>query len=79
VLANLRAAQGVVHMAKKFGAVRLEAACQRALSFESPRYRTVKQILEKGLDQSVQADLPALSPVYTGEARFLRDITKLLH
>lgn len=79
VLDNLRAAQGVVRLAKKFGPVRLEAACQRALSFDSPRYRSVKQILEKGLDQSLQPDLPALAPVYTGEARFLRDTTKLLH
>lgn len=79
VLDNLRAAQGVVRLAKKFGPVRLEAACQRALSFDSPRYRSVKQILEKGLDQSPQPDLPALAPVYTGAARFLRDTTKLLH
>jgi transposase len=79
VLDNLRAAQGVVRMAKRFGAARLEAACQRALAFDSPRYRTVKHILEKGLDQAAQPDLPALAPVYTGEARFLRDTTKLLH
>jgi transposase len=79
VLDNLRAAQGVVRMAKRFGVARLEAACQRALAFDSPRYRTVKHILEKGLDQAAQPDLPALAPVYTGEARFLRDTTKLLH
>ena len=66
-------------LGKKFGPVRLEAACQRALAFDAPRYRTVKHILEKGLDQPVQPDLPALAPVYTGEARFLRDTTKLLH
>lgn len=79
VLDNLRAAQGVVRMAKRFGIARLEAACQRALAFDSPRYRTVKHILEKGLDQAAQPDLPALASVYTGEARFLRDTTKLLH
>jgi hypothetical protein len=79
VLDNLRAAQGVVRLAKKFSPVRLEAACQRALAFDSPRYRSVKQILEKGLDQSPQSDLPVLAPVYTGQARFLRDTTKLLH
>lgn len=79
VLDNLRAAQGVVRMAKRYGATRLETACQRALAFDSPRYRTVKHILEKGLDQAAQPDLPALAPVYTGEARFLRDTSKLLH
>jgi transposase len=79
VLDNLRAAQGVVRMAKKFGPLRLEAACQRALAFDSPRYRTVKHILEKGLDQAAQPDLPGLAPVYTGAGRFLRDTSKLLH
>lgn len=79
VLDNLRAAQGVVRLAQRFGSSRLEAACQRALAFDSPRYRTVKHILEKGLDQAAQPDLPGLAPVYTGAARFLRDTTKLLH
>jgi transposase len=79
VLDNLRAAQGVVRMAKRYGATRLETACQRALAFDSARYRTVKHILEKGLDQAAQPDALALAPVYTGEARFLRDTSKLLH
>jgi len=74
VLDNLRAAQGVVGLGKKYGAVRLESACNRALHFENPRYRTVKTILEKGLDQiSFQDhDTVPLSPVYTGNGRFLR-------
>ena len=42
VLENLRAAQGVVRLKKKYGAARLEAACRRALHFDNPRYRTVK-------------------------------------
>jgi transposase len=75
VLDNLRAAQGIIGLSKKYGAVRLESACRRALFFDNPRYRTVKSILEQGLDQSPlpnpAARLP-LSPTYTETARFLR-------
>lgn len=75
-LDNLRAAQGVVGLGKKYGALRLENACARALHFDNPRYKTVKTILEKGLDQlAFQAGLPAgfpLSSVYTVDGRFLR-------
>jgi len=73
VLDHLRAAQGVVGLEKKYGVVRLESACRRALHFENPRYQTVKTILEKGLDQtSVPGDTVPLSSVYTGSGRFLR-------
>ena len=48
---NRRAVQGVLGLAKTYGDTRLEAACARALSFATPRYRSVKTILVKGLDQ----------------------------
>jgi len=76
VLDNLRAAQGIVGLKKKYGADRLEAACKRALHFDNPRYRTVKTILSKGLDQVPLQEEPSSiiprSPVYTGSSRFLR-------
>jgi transposase len=80
VLDNLRAAQGVIRLKDKYGAARLEAACERALAFDNPRYRSVKTILEKGLDQhSDQAmAFDTLAESYTGAARFLRDTKKLL-
>ena len=80
VLDNLRAAQGVVGLKKTYGPTRLEAACTRALAFDSPRYRTVKTILSKGLDQHpVQEDLfDSLTEAYTGQGRFSRDTRKLL-
>jgi len=80
VLDNLRAAQGVVRLGKTYGSTRLEAACARALAFDSPRYRTVKTILSKGLDQHpVQEDLfDSLTEAYTGQGRFSRDTRKLL-
>ncbi len=80
VLDNLRAAQSVIGLARRFGARRLEAACQRALAFDDPKYRTVKIILENGIDLT-DLDEPAfdrLADAYTGAGRFCRDTTKLL-
>lgn len=80
VLDNLRAAQGIVGLAKKFGPFRLEAACKRALAFENPRYRAIKAILEKGLDQihHEQAAFDFLSETYKGHGRFCRNPGSLL-
>ncbi len=80
VLDNLRAAQGVVGLVKTYGPSRLEAACARALAFDSPLYKTVKTILNKGLDQHpVQEGLfDSLAGAYTGQGRFCRDTRKLL-
>lgn len=79
VLDNLRAAQGVIGLDKTYGRQRLEAACARALAFGSGRYRTVKDILRKGLDQQ-PLDLltpTPLGPAHTGQGRFCRDTTSL--
>jgi hypothetical protein len=79
VLDNLRAAQGVVSLAQRYGADRLEAACARALAFDCPRYRTVKTILDKGMDQQPLplSPAPPLAPAYTGQGRFCRDSATL--
>ena len=80
VLDNLRAAQGIISLSKKYGAVRLESACRRALFFDNPRYRTVKSILDQGLDQNPlpQPAMPLpLASVYTDTARFLRPAAEL--
>ena len=80
VLDNLRAAQGVIRLGRRFGAPRLEAACDRALAFDAPRYRTVKNILTKGLDQGPDR-APAevtLAAVYQGAGQFSRDLKDLL-
>jgi hypothetical protein len=80
VLDNLRAAQGVIRLGERFGVTRLEAACLRALSYDNARYRTVKDILQKGLDQQTDllAPVQTLSAAYTGQGRFCRDTTTLL-
>ena len=81
VLDNLRAAQGIVSgLKKKYTSDRLEAACKRALFYDNPRYKTVKKILDKGLDKF---DEPLFNPqrltdVYTGGGNFCRDANSLL-
>lgn len=73
VLDNLRAAQGVIGLSKKYGTSRLEAACKRALFYDNPKYRTVKSILAQGLDQmQIEDDEALLSSTYTASARFMR-------
>jgi transposase len=57
-LTNLRQAQGVLRLGDAYGSSRLDAACRRALGFGDPRYRTVKNILERGLDTLAVAEDP---------------------
>lgn len=49
-LFRLRAAQGVLGLAGKHGAARLERACARAIEVGDPSYRTVKGILAAGTE-----------------------------
>lgn len=49
-LDNLRAVQGIIGLADKYGDKRLEAACARALYYGDGRYRRIKDILKAGLD-----------------------------
>lgn len=80
VLDNLRAAQGVIGLAKKHGNARLEAACERAIAFGDPRYRTIKTILNRGLDQqALTTAADAEVDLYRRGGRFCRDVSKLLH
>jgi hypothetical protein len=50
-LYNLRQAQGMIRLAERYGALRVNAAAERAVSFGDPRFMTVKNILEKGLER----------------------------
>jgi len=80
IVQRLRAAQGILRLGERFGAVRLEAACCRELAFEDLRYRTVKTILERGLDSQAAPEtaFDQLSETYTGSGRFCRDTRNLL-
>lgn len=61
-LYRLRQVQGVVRLADKHGAERLDAACRRALDIGDPEYRTVKGILVAGTEDEGAAE-PALPDV----------------
>ena len=72
---RLRAAQGVLGYATRYGAVRLEAACERALAHHAPHYRTVKSILATGAD--LQPLVEPETPAAYGRARFARSAAEL--
>jgi len=54
-LFRLRAAQGVLGLADKHGAARLEAACALTVSVGDPSYRTIKGILAAGTEHQPAA------------------------
>ncbi len=56
-----RSCLGLLHLAKRYGHSRLEAACTRALLIGSPSRPSVVSILKQGLDQQ------ALSPTNVAE------------
>jgi transposase len=59
-----RACLGLMRLARQYGDERLEAACARAQSIRAPNYRSVKSILECGLDRQDTALLGgAASPM----------------
>lgn len=80
VVARLPAAQGILSLGERYGRVRLETACARALAHEVIEWKAVRSILEKGLDQV--PDLPdntgQMHFSFPETPRFSRDIGKLL-
>ncbi len=48
---GFRSALGVIRLGKRYGADRLERACERALAHGAVRYRSIENILKSGLDQ----------------------------
>lgn len=81
VVDYLRAAQGIISLQKNYGDARLEAACHRALAFQSVSYQAIKCILQQGLEYAPlpeQDAFDALTETYTGSGRFSRDTSTLL-
>lgn len=72
---RLRAAQGVLALARRYGALRLEAACARALAHDSPHYRTVKTILATGADMQMMVE--PHTPAAYASSRFVRSAAAL--
>jgi len=69
---HLRQCQGILRLAEKYGQERLEQACSRANAFGDPAYRTVKTILERGLDKE-----PALFEPVRATGAFLHGPNEL--
>lgn len=78
----LRQAQGILSLAEIYGKKSLENACQRAFTFNVYDYKTIKFILEKGLDETaIDLTIPdeLTRKIYQGGARFQRPAQELLH
>jgi hypothetical protein len=71
----LRQSQRIIRLEETYGAVRLDAACQRALAYGNAHYRTIKTILEKGLDPQVAEPAP---PTVASIGAYLRGPEGLL-
>ena len=56
---GFRSCVGIIRLEKHYGKERLEAACTRALAIQATSYRSVRSILEKGLDR---LPLPSAAP-----------------
>jgi hypothetical protein len=50
-LLHQRKAQAILRLGERYGSTRLEAACERALSFENKAYKSLKRILAQGLER----------------------------
>ena len=57
-----RSCLGLMRLARQYGDERLEAACARAQSIRAPNYRSVKSILECGLDRHDASLLGGTAP-----------------
>ena len=66
VLHRLRSAQGIIRLADRHDAGRVDAACRRALQVGDPTYRTIKGILAAGTehDDQPQTDSAATAPAH---------------
>lgn len=53
---GFRSALGVIRLGKRYGADRLERACERALANGAVRYRSIENILKSGLDRQPLVD-----------------------
>jgi len=62
-----RACLGLLALARKYGAPRLEAACTRAMAIRAPNLRSVTSILQCGLDSSPKPLATADNPVVEHE------------
>jgi hypothetical protein len=74
VMDRLPMTRRLLKLRERFGDVRLEAACQRALRFEDGSYKTVKCILESGRDTVTEEGQAIRAPAQT----FVRTASELV-
>lgn len=70
---RLRTVGRILRLEETVGTLRLEAACARALTFAEPTHRTIKHMLDQGLDQEPVVAIPT-PPAQT----FVRSAMELL-
>ena len=63
-----RACLGIMSLARRYGSERIEAASRRALDCRTTTYRSVKSILEHGLDHLASTESEAQLTLPTGHA-----------
>lgn len=59
-----RAVLGILRLADKFGADRLERACEKALAIRSPHYKTIKTMLSRRMEDAPLRDA-SITPTST--------------
>ena len=77
ILERLRAAQGVLRLAERYGSTRAESACARALAHDSPHYRTVRTILAGGFDLRAAEPCADAHAIYLHQPLFVRPAREL--
>jgi transposase len=62
---GFRACLGILRLAKKHGDDRIEAACKRAVVYAAFSYKSIKSMLDRGLDKLTLSDdsAPLRAPV----------------
>src|SRR6516164_3691144 len=53
---------GIIRLAEEYSATRMEASADRALKTDACRFKSVKSILKKSLDQQPLSQPPSLPP-----------------
>ena len=67
---GFRACLGILRLAKTYGEIRLEAACQRGLTIGARSYSSIASILRTGLDRAFQDDeAPEAAPLLHANIR----------
>jgi transposase len=66
---GFRACLGILQLAKTYGEVRLEAACQRGLTIGARTYGSIASILKTGLDRAFDETVPDATPLLHANIR----------